>query len=361
MRPKEGLDAIRKIAVVRANGIGDYCFAVPALTALRAAYPQAEIVLLGKHWHLEFLHGRPGPVDRIVPVPPYGGVSAQPGAAENAGELEEFFRAMQAERFDLALQMHGGGRYSNPFTLRLKARTSAGLRAPDAAALDRWVPYVYFQPEIWRYLEVVSLVGADPRTLDPRLAVTAGDAAEVDRLGLDGGAPLAVMHPGATDPRRRWPAEHFAAVGRALFQAGHRVAVVGAGEERPLAQAVVRHMAVPAMDLGDKLTLGGLAALLARACVVVANDSGPLHLAAAVGARTVGIFWCGNLINGGPPTRARHRQVISWRLDCPLCGRNTLFDDCGHRVSFVADAPIEQAVAAALELARHGPSASIAA
>jgi ADP-heptose:LPS heptosyltransferase len=68
--------AIDKIAVVRANGIGDYLFAEPALSALAAAYPQAEIVLLGKPWHARCLTNRPGAVDRVVVIPAYGGVSA---------------------------------------------------------------------------------------------------------------------------------------------------------------------------------------------------------------------------------------------------------------------------------------------
>ena len=67
MSARNRIDAVRRIAVVRANGIGDYCFAVPAFAALRAAYPEAEIVLLGKSWHADFLHGRPGPVNRAEP------------------------------------------------------------------------------------------------------------------------------------------------------------------------------------------------------------------------------------------------------------------------------------------------------
>jgi ADP-heptose:LPS heptosyltransferase len=60
---------VRRIAVLRANALGDFIFALPALEALRAAYPQAEIVLLAKKWHATFLQGRPGPVDRVVVVP----------------------------------------------------------------------------------------------------------------------------------------------------------------------------------------------------------------------------------------------------------------------------------------------------
>src|SRR5256886_2793542 len=179
---------VRRIAVLRANALGDFIFALPALEALRAAYPQAEIVLLAKKWHAAFLQGRPGPVDRVVAVPPYPGVSEEPGtpgtrhSLECSAELEQFFEAMARERFDLAIQIHGGGRYSNPFLLRLGARLTVGLKTPDAAPLDRWVPYLYFQSEVLRYLEVVALVGATTRVLEPRIAVTAQDLAEAERV-----------------------------------------------------------------------------------------------------------------------------------------------------------------------------------
>ena len=346
------LDRVRKIAVVRANGIGDYCFALPALAALRAAYREAEIVLLGKPWHVAFLDRRPGPVDRAVAVPAYGGVSAEPGTPEDGAELERFFKAMRDEQFDAALQLHGGGRYSNTFTRRLGARVTAGCCAPNAERLDRCVPYVYFQPEIWRYLEVVSLLGARPVCIAPELAITAGDRSELGMLGLDANSRYAVLHPGATDPRRRWPPENFAAVGRALATEGIRPVVVGTAEERDAANAVLERLGTPAIDAVDRLSLGGLAALLERSAVMIGNDSGPLHLAGAVGAASVGIFWCGNMINGGLPTRARHRPVISWRLNCAICDRNTLFDNCAHRASFVADVPAAEVQSAALELIR---------
>lgn len=358
MELRQKIADVRKIAVVRANGIGDYCFALPALVALRTAYPDAEIVLLGKRWHAEFLKHRPGPVDRAIAVPPYGGVSVEPGEPEDTKALERFFGQMHGERFDLALQLHGGGRYSNPFTRRLGARVTAGLRTPDAEALDRTIPYFYFQPEILRYLEVVSLVGATPVTVEPQIAVMPGDIAQASQLRLNHDAPLAVLHPGATDARRRWPVENFASVARALADAGAQVVVIGSGPERSLTRTVAAR--APATDLCDRLSLGGLTALLARARVVVANDSGPLHLAAAVGAPTVGIFWCGNMINGGLATRARHRPLVSWRLECATCGRNTLYDNCEHRTSFVADVPVAEVRAAALELLGAPADAAVA-
>jgi ADP-heptose:LPS heptosyltransferase len=83
---------------------------------------------------------------------------------------------------------------------------------------------------------------------------------------------------------------------------------------------------------------------------MVANDTGPLHLAAAVGAATVGVFWCGNMINAGPVTRSRHRPAISWRLECPVCGTNCITGSCEHDESFVAGVPVAEVRSAVLDL-----------
>jgi len=258
---------------------------------------------------------------------------------------------MAREGFDLALQLHGGGRYSNPLVRRLGARVTAGLRTPDAPPLDRWVPYIYFQHETLRYLEVASLVGAwAAPALEPRLAVTQRDLAQSLRVVPQTHRPLVARHPGAGDPRRRWPAEKFARVGDALAQAGARVVVIGTEAERQVTQAVARAMAHRALDLCGRLSLCGLAGLLWRCSLLVSNDSGPLHLARAVGTATVGIYWGPNLINAGPLTRESHRTAQSWRFHCPECGLNCMEARCVHSASFVADVPVEEVVGQALEL-----------
>ncbi len=345
---------IHKIAVLRANGIGDFVFALPALEALRAAYPGAEIVLLGGGWQPPFLDARPGPVDRVITVPPSHGVREEPGASEDVEALDAFFAIMRDERFDLAVQLHGGGRHSNPFVRRLGARLTIGLRTPDADPLDRWIPYVYFQPEILRYLEVVGLAGAAPRTIEPHLEVTDADLAESYTVVADSSRPMVLLNPGASDPRRRWPAAKFAEVGDALEREGAVVAVSGNGGERELIAAVIAGMARPVLDLCGRLSLGGLVGLLSRCRLVISNDSGPLHLAGAVGAATVGIYWCGNLLTAGPATRARRRPAVSWRLACPVCGADTLTRSCAHRESFVADVPVSEVLASAHELLEIG-------
>ncbi|MGI9119336.1 MAG: glycosyltransferase family 9 protein [Acidimicrobiales bacterium] len=336
---------VNRIVVLRANALGDLVFTLPALEALSLAYPDAEIVLLAREWHRELLAVRPGPVDRVVPVPAFEDTLGP----EDHQELDKVITAMAAEGVDLALQLHGGGANSNPLVCRLDARVSAGLQDTGAETLDRNVPYVVYQSEVERLLEVVATVGAVPLNRQPHFPVIESDRAEAGAIVPVGG-PLAVLHPGASDPRRRWPGERFAAVGDALAQAGASVVVTGTAAEVLLVQEVVDAMRRPATPLAGALSIGGLAGLLAGAGVVVSNDTGPLHLAAAVGTPTVGIFWCGNLINAGPTTRSRHRPAISWVLDCPVCATNCITGSCGHTGSFVVGVDAEEVCTSALDL-----------
>lgn len=342
---------VKKIAVLRSNSIGDYMFSLPALEALAAAYPDARITLLGKPWHAEFLAGRPGPVHRVVVLPPVKGVCQIPGKKEDPAATARFLEAMRREHFDICCQLYGGGRYSNPFIGKLGGRFSVGMKAADADAscLDRWVPYFYYFPEVQRYLEVVRLVGAEPVTTAPRLEPVARDAAEASRIVPPRAGGFAVLHPGATDTRRRWPAERFAEVARAIADKNLPVYLTGSGDEEALCAETARREP-RAVNLFGKLSLGGLAGLLARASLVVANDTGPLHLARAAGARTVAIYWIGNYINAGLPDMERHRAHISWRLDCPVCGTSCIDSSCRHRASFVADIPSEPVARSCLEL-----------
>jgi ADP-heptose:LPS heptosyltransferase len=109
-------------------------------------------------------------------------------------------------------------------------------------------------------------------------------------------------------------------------------------------------MAAPAADLAGKLTLGGLAGLLARCRVAIGNDSGPLHLAAAVGAPTVGVYWGQNLIHYGPLTRATHRPFVSWQGAVLDGGDPIAMTASDPTASLVADLPPAAIAAAALEL-----------
>jgi ADP-heptose:LPS heptosyltransferase len=357
------IDGIHRIAVLRCNALGDYLMATPALAALRARFPDAELTLLGAPWHERFLAGRPGPVDRVRVVPRVDGLAGQPADAPGPAELPAFLAAARQAGYDLAVQLHGGGASSNPLVSALGARWTIGLRADGAPPLDAEVPYRYYQPEADRFLEVVRLVGADGPADYPRLVVRDDERAAAAAL-LPGDGPWVALHAGATDPRRRWPAERFAAVADAVAAAGARPVLVGAAGEAEVNAAVAAAAGSPLADLTGRTDLGTLAAVLQRAAVVVANDSGPLHLARAVGGATVGLFWCGNAINAAPGTRTRHRPLLSWTVRCPECGVDCSTaghphrpgEGCDHRPSFLDQIPVAEVVEEVSALLRGVPA-----
>jgi len=128
----EAFSGVSRIAVLRGGGLGDLMFALPAVAALKAGYPGASVTLLGTPVHAELLSQTVGPVDETVILPFAEGV--RPGPVDD-GELERFLAGMRARNFDLAVQLHGGGRYSNPFLLRLGARHTVGTATEDAEVL----------------------------------------------------------------------------------------------------------------------------------------------------------------------------------------------------------------------------------
>ena len=346
---------VRQIAVLRGGGLGDLLFALPAVEALAAAYPEAEITLLGTPMHVALFEGRPSPFARIEVLPPRPGVRDGP---EDSAASAAFRNRMRERAYDLAVQVHGGGRNSNPFLLELAARHTVGLATEDAAPLERMLPYLLYQHEVLRALEVVALAGAAPVQLEPRLRLTEHEC--VRRQRADHATPrTVVIHPGATDPRRRWPAAAFGEVAAELAADGAKVLVVGDETDKEAADEIVEVAGSPAVrNVAGQRSLAELVGLLVDCSLVVANDSGPRHLGLAVGAPTVGIYWFGNVINASPLSRGRHRIQMSWTTHCPVCGRDVTQVGwtavrCEHDDSFVADIPVAAVLADARQLLRR--------
>lgn len=344
---------VERIAVLRANGLGDVVVSEPALAALRAAYPEAVITLVTSPPVVALLGGRPSPVDEVLSAPRVRGVRGEvvDGPPDDRPEVVEAFCAgMRARAFDLAVQLHGGGGNANPLLLRFGARVTAGSRAPGAAALTRNLVWTFHQHDLMRWLEVVALVGAEPVRLRPRLTVTPADRAAAAALGVaDGSGPLVVLHPGSTDARRRWPPRRLGEVGARLARAGARVVVACGPRDDAFAAEVRRGLA----DLDAPVLRPGLPALvglLERADLLVANDSGPRHIAEAVGTATVGVFTRANLIDVAPLFRARHRVVVSFTSACSVGGRDGAAEPCGHGATVLGDVTVDEVTEAAAAL-----------
>lgn len=310
-----------RIAVVRALQLGDLLVAIPALRALRACFPKAEVTLIGLPWAATFAARFSRYIDRFVAFPGWPGIAEAPHDTERT---RRFVGEQQACGYDLVLQMHGSGAASNPFALALGGKVTAGyVEGSKQTALTLSAPYPHDQHEILRNLGLIQLLGCPAQGTSLEFPLTVADHAEASALLSEVGAtpaPLIGIHAGARAPSRRWPAESFAEVADTLaLRVGAHIILTGGPDEQPIAAAVARAMRAPALDLTGKTSLGGLAALLTRLDLFISNDSGPGHLAQAVDAPSVTIFGPADPQRWAPLDRERHR-IVREPVACSPCG-----------------------------------------
>jgi hypothetical protein len=334
--------APRSVAVFRALQLGDMLCAVPALRALRRALPDARITLIGLPWAADFARRFADHVDDFLPFPGF------PGLPERELDPEawpDFLAQAHARHFDLALQLHGDGRLSNQVLRLLGARHDAGFAPAVAASVsgtagtqawpadpadDRlptaeslFLPYPAQGHELQRLLRLCDFLGAPADLTDPadtalEFPLSAADAApwrehpQVQALlqRAARGERYLCVHPGKRDPACRWPAAHFAAVADALVDAtGLPVVISGSAEEAGLAREVAAAMRHRAIEAAAAVPVGALAALIAGARLLVANDTGPSHIATGLGVPSVIVFRASDIARWAPLDRQRHRAV----------------------------------------------------
>jgi ADP-heptose:LPS heptosyltransferase len=292
--------APRKIALLRASRLGDFVCTGPALRALRAGAPRAEIVLVTLPLLRELAERRPE-IDRFAAFPGFPGIAQQLFRARPA---LAFLRRMQAERFDLAVQLQGSGVYANPFTLLLGAAVTAGfVRAEDdPSALDAALVWPEHGHEVERLLALMRHLGAPPVDPRPDFPLRQGDRRAAQALLASLPRPWIGLHAGSHDPRRRWPRERFARVGRALLRwTGGTVLVLGSGAESRDALELAAAIGPGACNLAGCTSLATLGGVIGELGLLVSSDSGPAHIGYALGTPTIGIYRRGGTERYGPP------------------------------------------------------------
>jgi ADP-heptose:LPS heptosyltransferase len=301
----------RKVALFRALQLGDMLCAVPAMRALRRALPHAHITLIGLPWAQDFARRFSAYVDDFLPFP---GLAGLPEREPDPQAWPAFLDAVRARCFDLAVQMHGDGSRTNAVVRALEARATCGF-SPQAPGPNH-LPYPNDGPEALRLLALAGFLGAPVDDLRMEFPLLEGDAqawggyAEVEPLLNDGDGRYVCIHPGARDPRRRWPTQHFAAVADAIVDAtGLQVVISGSGEEAGLAREVAQQMRHRPIEAAAPVPVGALAALLRGARLLVSNDTGPSHIAAGLGVPSVIVFRASDMARWAPLDRERHCPV----------------------------------------------------
>jgi ADP-heptose:LPS heptosyltransferase len=320
--------APRRIVIFRALQLGDMLCAVPALRALRAAAPHAHIALIGLPWAQSFVERYADLFDELIVFP---GAEGFPEQHESNDGLPAFYARMRAQGFDLAIQLHGSGGVANDLLLRFGARAYAGFVQPGEPQRDGvFIGWPDELPESERYVALMSALGVN--TSDRRLwfPLSESDGDEYASLAAAHGIEahrLVLVHPGAQLPSRRWPAERFAEVADRLAADGWQIAITGTAAEASLTGAVLGAMTAPALHVAGATSLGGLAALVAHARLVVCNDTGISHIAAAMATASVVIASGSDTQRWAPLDHTRHRVLA----DYPPC-RPCMFRECpyGH-------------------------------
>ena len=311
--------------------MGDIVHAMPTCEAIRRAYPKARLTwLVKREWAglVERIEG----VDRVWPVD-----------STLTGWLSQV-SLLRAEHFDLVIDLQGllrsaaiGWLSGSP----LRVGFTNG-REGSPWFYSKLVPVPSLEMHaVDRYLLVAKAVGAVAfGTPEFCFRIPQSDHDEVDRLlsrsGVAPGTSWVAMNVSARWPTKRWPAESFAEVADRLQQEGYGLVVlIGGPGDRVEVAAVKGQMKTPAIDLTGATTVGLLPALLSKASLLITNDSGPMHIAAAVGAPIVALFGPTSALLTGP-YGAGH-SVLTGNVSCRPCFsrtcRNALPLECLRTVS----------------------------
>jgi heptosyltransferase-2 len=309
----------RRILVREVNWLGDMVISLPALRAIRRAWPNAHLAVLVRRELAGFFDGARW-IDEVIPFSVSIGVGG-------LWDRLRIVRAIRAGRFDLAI-LFPNSFQSALWTTIARVPRRAGYRTdargpmltigatPSPAAMRG------HQAEYWLEM-VAATVGAEGDAGDFALEADEANLARmrewIAAKRKHPGTPLIAIAPAAAyGPAKEWPADHFAElIDHLAHRPGAECVLVGAPAERALCERVAAKSRAGAIVAAGETGIGELIALLALADGFVGNDSGAMHLAAALGKPTVGIFGSTNPRRTGP-TGPRARAI--WHeLDCSPC------------------------------------------
>lgn len=313
----------RSVLVYAPSWIGDAVMSLGALRALRQNYPDARLSVLTRPW-VQDLYDGCGVIDDAILYDPRGADRGVAGFMRAAGRVRQ-------GRFDVAVL------FPNAFRAAALVRASGVPERWGYATESRGLlltkrvppaPRPFGRHQSYYYLDLLSGLDLEVAEPDTTLTVTTAmrDAARtlLERNGWRGGA-LVGVHPGATNSHAKlWKASRFADVARKIAEVQNaQVVILGGTTEGELAAEVQRGLPSDVvLMLQGKTSLADLIGVLAELSVFLSNDSGPMHLAAALGVRTVAVFGPTDARETGP--MSAHARVVREPVDCSPC----VYRDC---------------------------------
>lgn len=347
-----GWSGARRVLCVRLDNLGDVLMTTPALRALKAAMPGRQLTLWCSRAGAALAPHVPEIDDVLVYDAPWVSCPQDPGAAADLDMVHTLARGA----FDAAVIFTVYTQSALPAALMCRL---AGI--PRVLAHSRENPYRLISErveesdlgtaprhEVQRQLDLVARIGAhvDEHRLSFRLTADAMQraTATLAAIGVDGDAPFVLLHPGASAESRRYPAPLFARAADLIrSRTGYPLVLVAGAAEGERVRDIQSRMQGPVHSLVGALDLGGLAATIRKAAVLVGNNSGPVHLAAAVGTPVVDLYALTNPQHA--PWQVPHR-LLTHDVPCRWCYRSRCpqgHHACmtGIRPEAVADAACE--------------------
>ena len=344
-----------RILVIRLDRLGDVVLSTPVLQALRRQFPHAFIALMVRPSCREVVEGHPC-LNEVI-------LYEKEGAHRSLMGTLRFARRLRRYDFDTALVLHPSNRsHWIPWLARIPIRI--GYDRKSAWLLTHRVPHRKQEGakhEARYSLELLELFGFNPAISNPVIPVHPEAAKRVDELlSSSSVAPserLVAVHPSASCISKRWMSERFAQVAdRLIREHGVRICLVAGEADAPHVKQMSRAMREPALNFAGRLSVGELAALLRRARLLISNDSGPVHVAAAVGTPVVDIF--GRNQRGLSPLRwgplGEGHVVLHKEVGCVTC----LAHNCDIEFLCLTSLSVEEVYRAAVSVLERDPGAS---
>ena len=300
----------KTIGIFRALQLGDMMNIVPALRALRKAFPSAEITLIGLPWANTFVKRYDNYLDGFIHFPGYPGLPEQPFDAEL---YETVLQNIRLKNFDLLMQLQGNGTIVNEMMLNWNAKLTAGFY-DEKSWVDSpfFMKYPNYGSEIYRHLLLLQHLEIPLAGDELEFPITQEDKAEFMQLQLPVVPKKYVcVHPGSRGAWRQWPPENFALLADACAGQGYTVIITGTKEEQHIAKRVIECMRCSAIDATGQTTAGSLAILIKNAFALIANCTGVSHIASATQTPSVIISMDGEPQRWAPLNKNIH-FVTDW-------------------------------------------------
>ena len=313
--------APKRILVVKLDHLGDVLLATPVFSNLSRAYPDAELHALAGAWSRVVLEKHPN----VHKVLEYNSPAfCRTGPPTSLKQTFQLYRALRRQKYDLMVALRSDWRTVCFALLRVapKRLDRATLQVTNKLGVARFTGV----HETTRNLDVLDKAGVPTPIKTTTFSITAENKKWTSNFltahQIDQERPLIAIHPGSPVPLKRWMPERYAELADWLIARKHaKILFVGVADEMPIITEIQWLMQAEAINVAGKTTLTQLASILHTCNLFIGNDSGPMHLAAAVGTATIGLYGPGDPTRFGPV--GTKCQIIQRKQDCPPCTGTT--------------------------------------